>query len=271
MLTWLRTLFTANPASERPRPDLVDLIGAEFDRPPQAPARKTLIICSAPRTGSYELCRLLAAAGLGIPHEYFHPQFSPTLAARWGLTDPLSPLGIAAYIEALRRRRASGGVFASKIQHWQFDKFLRNSHGAMLFDGALTIHLFRADAAAQFASYRRACVSGRWDFSPRVTSEPRPDTIEGAIAMLDELLAEDAGFRRMFALAGINPMFVTFEDLARDPRHVVKTVARALGVLLDDAGVARALAQSKSSAYAGTYSLENFERGLHARAFGQIK
>jgi LPS sulfotransferase NodH len=271
MLTWLRTLFTANPASEQPRLDLVDLLRAEFDRPPQAPAPKTLIICSAPRTGSYELCRLLAAAGLGIPHEYFHPDFSPALAARWGLADPLSPSGIAAYIEALRQRRASGGVFAAKIQHWQFDKFLRNSHGAMLFDDALTIHLFRADATAQFASYRRACVSGRWDFSPRVTSEPRADTIDDAITMLDELVAQDAGFRRIFALAGINPMFVTFEDVARDPGNVVKTIARALGVIPDHAGVARALAQSKSSPYARAYSQENFEREFHARAFGQIK
>ncbi len=50
------------------RPDLVEMAGPEYDLASPEPARKTLLICSAPRTGSYELCRFLIAAGIGIPH-----------------------------------------------------------------------------------------------------------------------------------------------------------------------------------------------------------
>ena len=32
----------------------MDLIGPQFDRPASEPAKRTLIICSTPRTGSYE-------------------------------------------------------------------------------------------------------------------------------------------------------------------------------------------------------------------------
>src|SRR5262249_46926917 len=72
------------------RPDIVDLAGADYDTGPGERANKTLVICSAPRTGSYELCRFALAAGLGIPFEYIHPQFASQLGPRWGLPpDPL--------------------------------------------------------------------------------------------------------------------------------------------------------------------------------------
>src|ERR1700682_5669733 len=59
------------PGLAAKRPDTIDLIGPEFDCPSPEPARRTLIICAAPRTGSYELCRHLVAAGLGAPRALF--------------------------------------------------------------------------------------------------------------------------------------------------------------------------------------------------------
>ena len=55
------------------------------------------------------------------------------------------------YMGALRRRRAENGVFATKLQFGQFDRFLRNRYGAALFDGATVVHLFRPDVATQYA------------------------------------------------------------------------------------------------------------------------
>src|SRR5260370_32405008 len=103
--------------STRPgaRPDVIDLIGPWFDRPRGEPAKKTLIICAAPRTGSYELARLLTAAGIGIPHEYFSPTYAPVVASRWGLTPSvLSESQIENYILELRCRRSAAGVLATK-------------------------------------------------------------------------------------------------------------------------------------------------------------
>ena len=103
--------MNSNPPYERP--DVIDLTGPDFDFISSEPARRTLLICAGPRTGSFELCRYLIAAGIGVPHEYFLSYFAKRLAKRWGIfSDPLAEPTIARYIEGLRRRRSQGGVFA---------------------------------------------------------------------------------------------------------------------------------------------------------------
>ena len=227
------------------RPDILDLIGEEYDRPLTEPARRTLIICAAPRTGSYELCRFLTAAGLGVPHEYFHPHFARLIAPRWSIRgDPLAEDVIDTYVDALRRRRATKDLFATKLQFCQFDRFLRNRHGAALFEGACVVHLFRPDVANQFTSYRRATISGRWGFSTLVSNTPQPEGLNEALDALDLLIAEDAGFRRLFVLLEINPLFFTIDDIGKRPREVVETIARKLGARVDHPGLDQILATS---------------------------
>src|SRR5579871_5154279 len=144
-----------NPDERPRRPDAIDLIGPEFDRPASEPAQRTLIICSAPRTGSYELCRFLIAAGVGVPHEYFNGNYARLAGERWSLGEhPLTEDRIGRYIDVLRRRRSQNGVFATKLQYGHFDRALRNGHGAALFQGATVVHLFRPDVTGQYASIR---------------------------------------------------------------------------------------------------------------------
>src|SRR4051794_30884078 len=98
--------MSAAGGNQPERPDALDLIGPEFDRTSTQPAERTLIICSAPRTGSYELCRYLVAAGLGVPHEYFNYSYAKRLGDRWGFPkNPLEPAELDRYISTLRRRR----------------------------------------------------------------------------------------------------------------------------------------------------------------------
>jgi LPS sulfotransferase NodH len=230
-----------------PRPDIVDLIGPWFDRPRGEPAEKTLIICAAPRTGSYELARMLLAAGVGIPHEYFHPRYAEIAGTRWGLSpETLRPGRIAQYIDELRRRRCAGGVFATKLQFWQYQSALRNDHGRVLFDGAVVVHLFRADAFRQLVSFVRALETGRYDFSARLTV--RPSSTASLLnerrlsSIADFLAAQDAGFRLLFTLCGIRPIFVEFDRFTREPRCIVEQIATALDVPVDTEGLDRALA-----------------------------
>lgn len=267
MIGWLRGLLAAQGQGTA-RPDLIDLIGPEFDRQPTEPASRTLIICAAQRAGSYELCRLLTAAGVGVPHEYFHGQFAAPLAVRWSLAgDPLGEAAIGAYIDALRRRRVANGVFATKLQYWQFDQALRNRHGAALFEGAQVVHLLRPDVATQFRSYRRAITTGRWDFSPRVSSTPRPDGESEALEALEQLIAEDAGFRRLFALAGIDPLFFTLDDVSRRPHDVVAAIAQPLDVAVDRAALDRMLAAG--GRYAPGAQPKDFAQAFKVRAFSR--
>jgi LPS sulfotransferase NodH len=232
------------------RPDIIDLIGPEFDCAPKNRARKTLIICSAPRTGSYELCRFLTSAGVGIPHEYFNPNYAQRLATRWGLAENvLAPASIESYINMLYCRRIAGDVFACKIQHNQFIAWLQNDAGAALLDGAVVVHLFRPDISTQVASYQAAMDSGLWDYSARQTTAPRPPASENpmtrTLADIDAIVGEDAGFRRLFARFNVHPHFITTEDLFAQPRAVVEGIASALGASIDSDALNSAIAASK--------------------------
>jgi len=253
MKTFMRSLWqrvgkhASEPARSlsQARPDTIDLIGPDYDTTGGDVAERTLIICAAPRTGSYELCRLLVAGGVGIPHEYFHPQYSQTAASRWGMSgDPLREDNIAAYIDLLRRNRVQGGVFATKIQFWQFNACLRNCHGAALFKNASIVHVFRSDVVRQFKSMRVAMVTGRYDFSARASRPPQPDSVEDALKALDFLLEEDAGLRRLFVLLGASPLFITTDDIVDRPRETVALIAQSAGVRVDEAGLDRMLATS---------------------------
>jgi trehalose 2-sulfotransferase len=234
------------------RPDLVDLAGPEYDTEIGERGNKTLIICSAPRTGSYELCRFALAAGLGIPFEYMHPQFASQIAPRWELpAEALRGENIGPYIEALRLRRVQNGVFAVNLQYWHFSGFLMNNPGNALFTDAFVVYLFRPDIAAQVTSWRVAMATGIWDYSGRRTADPRPypPTVqERAVQFQQDLkfiTGEDTGFRELFALAGIKPLYLAMDELFRAPREIVTAIAEALDVPVNEEALARMIAQSK--------------------------
>jgi LPS sulfotransferase NodH len=257
------------------RPDSIDLIGPEFDNPSEDPAGRTLIICAAPRTGSYELCRHLIAAGIGVPHEYFNFNYAQRIAERWAIKgDPLGDAELPHYIKLLRRRRSRGGLFATKIQFLQFDRYLRNESGAALFDGACVVHLFRPDVATQYASVRAAVESGRWDFSSRQTADPRPHQRKSDEAFFQEalsevtlLISEDAGFRGLFILLAICPIFVTTEELIRDAGSIVRRIGQALDTPVNEDALERSIATS--APYGHEQERERATAGL-AAAFKKI-
>jgi LPS sulfotransferase NodH len=234
------------------RPDLIDLAGPDYDVDIGEVGTKTLIICSAPRTGSYELCRFLLAAGLGIPFEYMHPQFATQIAPRWGMpAESLRGENIGAYIQALRLRRVQNGVFAVNLQYWHVSGYLMNGPGNALFTNAFVISLVRPDIAAQLTSWRVAMNTGIWDFSGRRTSEPReyPSEISARAAQFHEdlkfIAGEDAGFRELFALAGIKPLYLPMDDLFRAPGQIVSAIAEGLGVPVNESALANMIAGSK--------------------------
>jgi LPS sulfotransferase NodH len=198
---------------------------------------------------------MLTAAGLGVPHEYFNPRYACELAKRWKIAaNPLAEDTIGEYLDLLRRRRAVNGIFSTKLQYWQIDRFLRNREGYALFDGACVLHLYRSDVTNQFASWRRARATGRWDFNARRTTDPvetpaEPQRLEQALSDIEFLIKEDSGFRRLFLLLGIQPFFVTFEDIIVSPQATVDRIAERLGVSIDSSALAQTIAQSAPYAH----------------------
>ena len=64
--------------------------------------------------------------------------------------------------------------------------------------------------------------------------------------MLDLLVAEDAGFRRLFALLGKTPIFVATEDIAAQPPEIVAHIAQSLGATIDEPALDAMIATSAS-------------------------
>jgi LPS sulfotransferase NodH len=110
----------------------------------------------------------------------------------------------------------------------------------------VVVHLFRADVFRQFISVLKALETGRYDSSDRATRRP-----ESAARLLGErnlletaeaLMAEDAGFRRLFIFLGIRPIFVEFDELNREPKSVVDRIGQTVGTPLNREGLDKALA-----------------------------
>jgi hypothetical protein len=143
-----------------------------------------------------------------------------------------------------------------------------------LFDGATVVHLFRPDVATQYASARAALESGTWDFSQRQTSPPLArdrknfnEFFQQALNELNWIIGEDAGFRSLFVLLNIRPIFVTTDELFREPRAVVGRIAAAVELSIDEEALAGAIALS--AAYGRDRERDRAMSGL-AESFRKI-
>lgn len=231
------------------RPTETDLLSESYDQVSTGSHSKTLIVCSAPRTGSNDLCRLLLASGIGIPFEYFNPLFVRVLAARWRAqgAEPDS-VNIEAYINALTAKRSVNGVFAFKVQYPDFERFLCNRCGESLLDGAVFVHLFRPDAVAQFESYYIARRTGKWDYTSSQTTVPEhlssltPDQLRN---LMEALFLHDTKFRVLFAMLGIRPIYLSMDDLFSHPKEAIRRIAEAMGVAVNETQLDEAIATSK--------------------------
>jgi trehalose 2-sulfotransferase len=218
------------------RIDALDLMSEQFDAAAPEPVTRKLIVCAAPRSGSYRLSRLMHAADLGIPLEYFNPRFVPAFCKRWGV--PLGEKGlpdVGQYAKVLMQRRVHRGLFCTKLQYWQFDPLLRNETGRALFDGAVVIHLMRADVQMQSFSLQAALATGRWEFTDRTMVAPQFSAgeladVQRVAKAIDVIVAEDARWRTLFAFAGMRPLLITLDDLVERAEETVERIAGRLGM-----------------------------------------
>jgi LPS sulfotransferase NodH len=233
------------------------LTSAALDQPEFIGAPIKIFICSTPRSGSYMLCRFMANAGLGVPHEYFNPNIMRQIAPRLGLGESVERLKwrrkmrrdrlpfplpdrvaemnfLRQYIERLVPRRCQSGVFAAKIHFDQYFTVLNNPVGHQVLDGGVFIHLFREDLLRQAVSRNFSYLTGRWGDDDTVTTEPStdpglldPQRIDQELAALAD---EDREWRLLLARNGLAPLSISYEQLCRDPAAFVATIAARAGL-----------------------------------------
>ncbi len=211
------------------------------------------IICGTPRSGSTLLCEMLAATGTaGRPNSYFRHQGIAAWADEWGV-DRTSGTETAefdrAYLAAMLRVGSAGtSVFGLRLM-WnsvaearkRLDRALGPDHSfiALLnkaFGAPVFLHLSRIDKVAQAVSLIKAEQSGVWHMGAdgtvlEGTATPAPTAYDEdrLKVVLDELEADDAAWNRFFIEHAIQPLRLTYEALAEDPRKVLGLVLWALG------------------------------------------
>lgn len=181
-------------------------------------------VCSLPRTGSTLLCDLLRSTGkLGRPHEYL----SAFTMRDWGASD--YPEGVDQQVEEIKRRGVSeNGVFGFKLFPHQL---ARIGHDRWLKQLPCLhfIHLQRPDLLGSALSLVHAQQTNSFTVAARLTGVAHYDPV--AIAdKLDWLLNEQSLLLRYFAVSGIRPLQINYDDLVREPQREIDKVARLLGI-----------------------------------------
>lgn len=230
------------------------LAGSDF-APWAGPPRRSIVICSHPRSGSTLLGEAIHfAGGLGCPLEYLHRGFRPSIAERWSAPD------LDAYVAALHRHRTGpNGVFSIKL-FWQDVEAVAHERApdrfpvpatrhpeetsaqdyrdvrALLDDilpNAAFVHLERQDRVRQAVSAIVATETGQWRAVPGMGRQTPAgeaaydyDRILGMIGFADY---SHAHWRAFFAATGVEPCHLTYEDLAGDFDGVVRRLFAALG------------------------------------------
>lgn len=220
---------------------------------------QSYILCTSPRSGSTLLCRLLAATGKsGIPDSHFH---SPSIAD-WLRYYDIAPddtkterdLLVEIFQRARNRGTGNTGLFGLRLQRQSFDFFMQklqvlvpscsSDHERIqaIFGSTLFVHLTRQNKLEQAISYVKAEQTGLWHKSPdglelERLSAPQNPVYDGEAIQrqMTALVAMDKSWISWFAMQGVAPLQIKYEDLSQDPLAVT-------GMLLEQLGVNKRLA-----------------------------
>ncbi len=265
--------MSGSPELSRPG-GTYDLARPEHDFAPWlGPPRRTIVLCTIPRSGSTLLGEALHfAGGLGCPLEYFHRGFRPYFEARWNTTGP-DQFKDAAW----RWRTDAGGTFSIKLFWRDVEELVADMPDgprigdpadatagdyravfgriAPLVPNPAFVHLCRLDEVRGAVSGLMAADSGIWRSLPDKTNKlQRPVAYD--YARIAGLIAYSrhchAHWRGLFAANGIVPFVLTYEELTRD---YTGTVARLLRHLGSEAPVPPARLRRQSGAQTESFAL----------------
>jgi LPS sulfotransferase NodH len=235
---------------------LYDLATPDHDYPAwSGPPRRTILICTHPRSGSTLLGEAIYfAGGLGCPLEYFHAGFRPTLARYWHAET------IGDYIAAVWRNRTDPGGTLSVKLFWRDmvdlaleldrDRFAALEGAtpeqttpetyralaallAPLFPAPEFVHLQRTDRLRQAVSAVTARDTGNFRAIPGVgenapLAEPSFDyaQIERMIGYSDFCHHH---WRNFFTAIGETPVSLSYEQVVGDYDRSIGALLTRLG------------------------------------------
>jgi trehalose 2-sulfotransferase len=183
------------------------------------------MICSMQRSGSSLLAHLMADTTLaGVPNEYLRQDLIAELKRRWGVDT------FDEYLRELACRKTSpNGVFGLKAQWNQFALAI-DGDPSELFPSLSFIHLRREDRVRQAVSWVKAIQTGQW-LSIGGHDLRRPEFDGERIAKIVRRIEEgEAAWEAVFERHGIEPLRLTYEELAAAPAEKTTEVLEFIGV-----------------------------------------
>lgn len=207
--------------------------------------RRSYLVCSVQRAGSWLLCHALQDTGaLGIPAEYFHRGDEPFWRERWGAGSE------DGFLRAVQQEPATAnGVWGSKMM-WNYlpdavarlRAWPRLDAGAgaadpevlaAAFPGLRYVWLRRQDKLRQAISWWRAAATGQYALAAgQAAAEPPEFDRDGIGRLLWLAQTSEAGWRDWFAAHSIKPLQIVYEDLIQDVDRAARSVAGFLDVPL---------------------------------------
>jgi LPS sulfotransferase NodH len=241
------------------------------------------IICATPRSGSTLLCDLLKETGVaGRPDSFYRSQSIADYAKRLSVAP--GPDFERRYLAAVvAAGTGDTGMFGMRVM-WPTMPELAERLAALfpalttetdrlaaVFGTPRYIHLERKDKVAQAVSRARAEQSGLWhrhaDGSERErVKDDRPPVYDAAqlTAFVAEAEAHNAAWEAWFAAGQIEPLRLSYEELAADPPGTLAKVLSTLGL---NAGIAQTvkprtarMADTESLSWAARFGAERDRR-----------
>jgi trehalose 2-sulfotransferase len=219
------------------------------------PAFSHLLVCTSHRCGSNLLNQHLKGCGLlGRPREYYSPGLSTVHAIKEGA--PLPEHDFLGYHEWVQQKaRTPNGVRGVKLM-WPHLAHLRRRLArqqpqwadAAHDDWALLTYLFprpavvwirRTDRIRQAISMQRAKQTSVFS-SPQLVrgqrQEARPPVYDFSAIheTVEKFTREDESWGRLFSAHGVEPIMVSFEQIATTPRDVAESIVRGLGLTVPE-------------------------------------
>jgi LPS sulfotransferase NodH len=207
--------------------------------------RSSCLIATLPRSGSWLLAELLASIRLvGVPNEYFRPDFTAAWSTEWGLPEGSS---FRAYVEEAKLQTTTpNGMFAAKLHWYQFEWLCEQLRAegrsgtstaeliADCFPAPAYVFLQRHDTARQAISYYRASATQQWFANDRGQAKlSAQDADLQQIKWFEQTLVErNRDWRSFFETENVRALDVFYEDFVADYDATVAAILAYLGVSL---------------------------------------
>lgn len=182
------------------------------------------------RCGSTHLARLLTESrACGEPSEYFNPDWMPSFP------EAKRAHSLGEYILYLVRARSGNRRFGFKIDHWRWETLRSAVDVDRLFPVAQTVFFLmtRQDIVAQAHSFAVARATNVWhEHVDGPTSKPHDytPTDEEILREMSLIARSETGLTRYLQGSRRSAMYLTYEQLMRDPEAVLRSVGDRLAL-----------------------------------------